>query len=234
MLAILHAIFVEPLSQIYGALLDIPPAALGMGGRIVFFSIALNLLLAPLYYEMDRRSRRTRALKDRVAEDVARMQRHYKGRERYFYIRTVYRQHGYHPISFLAGSADLFVQVVVFFTVYHYLAGLQSLVGESFGPLTDLSKPDHLLLGINVMPFVMTAINVASVFAYVGDRARRAQALALAALFLVLLYNSPAGLVLYWTTNNLFSLARNYLQRWLAHHPVGKLRQQAALLQQQS
>jgi membrane protein insertase Oxa1/YidC/SpoIIIJ len=234
MLAILQAIFIEPLYSIYGALLEFPASALGMGGRIVFFSDVLNLLLAPLYYEMDKRSRRTRALKDRVAQDVARMQRHYKGRERYFYIRAVYRQHGYHPISFLAGSADLFVQVVVFFTVYHYLAGLEALVGASFGPLHDLSKPDHLLGGINLMPFVMTAINIASVFAYVGDRARRTQALALAALFLVLLYNSPAGLVLYWTTNNLFSLARNYLQRGLAAQPPGKLRRQAALLQQQS
>jgi hypothetical protein len=32
-------------------------------------------------------------------------------------------------------------------------------------------------------------------------------------VFLVLLYNSPAGLVLYWTMNNIFSLAKNILQR---------------------
>jgi membrane protein insertase Oxa1/YidC/SpoIIIJ len=234
MLGILHAIFIEPLSIIYGALLDLPAAVLGMGGRIVFFSVALNLMLAPLYFEMDKRSRRTRELQERVGRDVARIQRHYQGRERYFYIRAVYRQHGYHPIAFLAGSADLFVQVVVFFTVYHYLAGLEALVGASFGPLTDLSKPDHLLANINLMPFLMTAINVASVFSRVGDGARRTQALVLAGLFLVLLYNSPSGLVLYWTTNNLFSLLRNYLQRGLARQPRGTLRQQAALLRQQS
>src|SRR5689334_22847590 len=151
MLAILHAIFIEPLYGIYGALLDLPPAWVGMGGRIVFFSVVLNLLLAPLYYEMDKRSRRTRELKDRVARDVVRMQRHYKGRERYFYIRAVYRQHSYHPISFLTGSADLFVQVAVFLTVYHHLAGLDALSGAFFGPLHDLSKPDHLLGGINLM-----------------------------------------------------------------------------------
>ena len=35
------------------------------------------------------------------------------------------------------------------------------------------------------------------------------QLYALAAVFLVLLYNSPAGLVFYWTLNNVFSLCKN-------------------------
>jgi membrane protein insertase Oxa1/YidC/SpoIIIJ len=234
MLAALHGLFVEPLMRIYGLLLDIPPIQVGMGGRIVFFSVLLNLLLAPVYYEMEKRSRLTRALKQRVGEEVARMRRYYKGRERYFYIRAVHRQHGYHPLSHLAGSADLLVQVVVFFTVYQYLSGLDALVGASFGPLTDLSRADGLLGGINLLPFVMTLINIGSVFAYSQDRAHRVQALLLAGLFLVLLYASPAGLVLYWTTNNLFSLARNYLLRRLADRPIGNLRRQAAELRQQS
>ena len=35
----------------------------------------------------------------------------------------------------------------------------------------------------------------------------------MAVIFLALLYNSPAGLVLYWTTNNFFSLGKNILQK---------------------
>jgi membrane protein insertase Oxa1/YidC/SpoIIIJ len=234
MSSLLHGVLVEPLTRIYEIILSLPPEGLGMGWRIVFFSVLLNLLLAPLYYEMDKRSRHTRALKQRVAQDVARMRRHFKGRERYFYVRAVHRQHGYHPLSYLAGSADLLVQVVVFFTVYQYLSGHAAMAGATFGPLRDLSKPDGLLGGINLLPFVMTALNVGAVFAYVEDRARRTQALGLAALFLVLLYNSPAGLVLYWTTNNVFALVRNVLQRVLAGRPPGELRRQLAELQQQA
>jgi membrane protein insertase Oxa1/YidC/SpoIIIJ len=234
MFHILHSMFVEPLFALYGAILDLPTATIGMGGRILFFSIALNLLLAPLYHEMDKRSRRTRDLRERVARDVERLRKYFKGRERYFYIRAVYRQHGYHPISFLAGSADLLVQVVVFFTVYRYLSGLEALAGESFGPLHDLARPDGLLGGINVLPFVMTLINLGAAFVYMADRARRTQALALSALFLVLLYNSPSGLVLYWTMNNLFSLVRNYLQRRFAAQPPGALRRLMSGLGQQA
>jgi membrane protein insertase Oxa1/YidC/SpoIIIJ len=93
--------------------------------------------------------------------------------------------------------------------ITRFLSSLGALKGASFGPIADLGAADGLLGGINLLPIVMTAINAASIFAYSSDRTRRQQALALAALFLALLYASPSGLVLYWTTNNLFSYLRN-------------------------
>jgi hypothetical protein len=61
----------------------------------------------------------------------------------------------------------------------------------------------------------MTLINCASSAIYTKDFSLKdkIQLYGMAALFLVLLYNSPAGLVLYWTLNNVFSLAKNILQR---------------------
>jgi hypothetical protein len=41
----------------------------------------------------------------------------------------------------------------------------------------------------------------------------KVQLYGMALIFLVLLYNSPAGLVLYWTMNNVFSLIKNCLQK---------------------
>jgi hypothetical protein len=57
----------------------------------------------------------------------------------------------------------------------------------------------------------MTLINCASSAIYTKDFSLKdkIQLYGMAALFLVLLYNSPAGLVLYWTLNNVFSLAKN-------------------------
>ena len=97
--------------------------------------------------------------------------------------------------------------------MFRYLANLGALRGVAFGPIVDLSLPDGLLGGLNLLPFLMTAINVASVREYVDDRRKRQQGLGLAVVFLVLLYWSPSGLVLYWTANNLFSYARNVIAR---------------------
>jgi membrane protein insertase Oxa1/YidC/SpoIIIJ len=211
--AVLDGLFLQPLLRLYSLVFENLLGGLAVGPRLIAFSIVLNSILLPVYSQMEARSRRGREIKARVGREVARLKRHFRGRERYFYVRTVYRQHGYHPISELLGSADLFLQILVFATVYRYLSGLSLLAGQSFGPVADLSRPDGLLGGVHLLPLLMTAINAAAVFTYVEEPGRRLQALALAGLFLLLLYGSASGLVLYWTTNNLFSLARNLVVR---------------------
>ena len=62
----------------------------------------------------------------------------------------------------------------------------------------------------NILPIVMTALNGISSLLYTkaSKASERYQLWGLAALFLVLLYNSPAALVLYWTMNNLVALIK--------------------------
>ena len=212
MMELLDILLLQPLMVIYRAIFEYPSMQ-GVGGKIIFFSIVINLALAPLYREMEVRSRGQRDRATRMATDIARIKANFKGRERYFYVRAVHRQYGYHPIQALFTTAELFVQVLVFATVYYFLSHLDALHGAEFGRIEDLGLPDGLLGGINLLPLLMTAINVVSVLYYVDDRNKRLQSMALSLVFLVLLYGSPAGLVLYWTMNNLWSLLRNMLTR---------------------
>jgi membrane protein insertase Oxa1/YidC/SpoIIIJ len=225
MLDALYHLFVGPLMLIYSFVYHLPEGWLGVepGAQLIVFAVLLNLALMPLYAQMEQRSAATRAVRQQVASEVARMKRHFRGRERYFYIRAVYRNYRYHPISELLGSADLLVQILVFVTVFHFLSGLDAVAGQAYGPIADLSRPDGLLGGVNLLPLLMTAINAGSAYYYVDDRNKRLQAWALAAVFLVLLYRSPAALVLYWTTNNLFSLVRNVLSRRLGRERLASL-----------
>jgi membrane protein insertase Oxa1/YidC/SpoIIIJ len=233
MRTLFDAVLFQPLMVIYAFLFGLLPEDAGPGPRLIAFSVAINLILLPIYTEMERGMTRRRAIRERVARDTKRMKQHFRGRERYFYIRAVHRQHGHHPISDLLGSADLFIQILVFATVYRYLSSLPSLVGQSFGPIHDLSRPDGLLFGANVLPLLMTAINAAAAFAYIDDRSKRVQALFLGLLFLVLLYRSASGLVLYWTTNNLFSLIRSVAMRSLRDRRPGWMTQVWAQLERQ-
>jgi hypothetical protein len=61
----------------------------------------------------------------------------------------------------------------------------------------------------------MTLINCAAGAVYTKGLPvkEKVQIYGMALVFLVLLYNSPAGLVLYWTMNNVFSLVKNFLQK---------------------
>jgi membrane protein insertase Oxa1/YidC/SpoIIIJ len=211
----LEHLFVAPLmvlyESVYFALVSLA-GSLGFG--LVLFSLVLNLALLPVYLQMERASRAAVALRAKMDEEVKRMKRHFRGRERYFYVRTVHRQFGYHPISAVLSSGELYLQVLIFATVFQYLSNVPELMGASFMGIPDLSQPDALLFGVNVLPIVMTVANVVSAIFYGSDKKRRRQAFALAGLFLVLLYSSPSGLVLYWACNNIVSLLRNVTARF--------------------
>ena len=85
----------------------------------------------------------------------------------------------------------------------------------SFLGIADLSKPDAMIrlgaFSVNVLPILMTVINLASALVYTHNMTRRdkMQLYGMAAVFLVLLYDAASGLVLYWTCNNIFSLGKN-------------------------
>jgi membrane protein insertase Oxa1/YidC/SpoIIIJ len=110
----------------------------------------------------------------------------------------------------MRSSFGLFLQVPFWIAAYQLLSQYQPLNGVSFLVFEDLGKPDGLLWGFNLLPFIMTALNMAAAFVYTKSlsRTEQIQPLVLASLFLVLLYSSPAGLLLYWTFNSLFSLLR--------------------------
>jgi Na+/H+ antiporter NhaD/arsenite permease-like protein len=68
---------------------------------------------------------------------------------------------------------------------------------------------------VNVLPILMTLINIVSGMIYTRGMPLKSkiQLYGMALIFLVLLYDSPAGLVFYWTLNNLFSLGKNILSK---------------------
>ena len=94
------------------------------------------------------------------------------------------------------------------------MSNLELLNGATLGPIADLGAPDGLLvvggIAINLLPVIMTLVNVISCALYLKGfpMKTKVQLYGMALFFLVFLYNSPAGLVFYWTLNNLFSLGK--------------------------
>jgi YidC/Oxa1 family membrane protein insertase len=185
------------------------------GLAVILLSLIINTLLLPIYSVADKWQKEERLLQSRMKKKLAELRAVFKGDERQMIINTYYRQMGYSPLSALKSSVGLLLQIPFFLAAYQFLSHTPSLIGESFWFLRDLGAPDGLLqlggISLNIMPVVMTAINLLSSLIYTKDLGRREkiQLFGMALLFLVLLYNSPSGLVLYWTMNNLFSLGKN-------------------------
>ena len=189
------------------------------GLAILAMGLTMNFLLLPLYRRADAIQAEERAAEDRLAPWVKHIKKTFKGDERFMMLQTYYRQNGYRPFYALRGLLPLALEIPFFIAAYHFLSHLGQLQGMPFGPVADLGAPDGLLrLGgatLNALPILMTLINFASSAIYTKGYPLKdkAQLYAMALVFLVLLYRSPAGLVLYWTLNNFFSLVKNLFYR---------------------
>lgn len=191
------------------------------GISIIFVSLVVNILVLPLYMRADVLQTDERNKQKQMEPVIKHFRSTFKGDERFLVLSTFYRQNDYQPWYALKSSLSLLLQIPFFTAAYSFLSNLQLLQGESFLFIRDLGKPDStFLIGgfpINLLPIAMTVINLVSSAIYTkgGPIREKVQTVALALIFLILLYNSPAGLVFYWTLNNLFSLGKNIVMKLL-------------------
>ncbi|MEL3901413.1 MAG: YidC/Oxa1 family membrane protein insertase [Treponema phagedenis] len=190
-----------------------------VGFSIILLSIAVNVICLPMYAVAEHWQEKERAMQKRLKPKINDIKAVFEGDERYMILSAYYRQNNYHPVYAVRSMFALLIQIPFFVAAYTLLSSLPVLHGTAFWFLKDLGSPDRLLhiagIDANLLPIVMTLINIAASAVYAKDLAVRekAQLYATAAAFLLLLYNSPAGLVFYWTLNNLFSLVKNIFYR---------------------
>ncbi len=185
------------------------------GISIIFVSLVVNILVLPLYLKSDALQAQERKKQKDMEGWVKHIRKTFKGDERFMILSEYYRQNDYQPYYVLKSSLSLLLQIPFFIAAYSFLSNLQLLHGVSFLMIKDLGLPDGILsvggFSINVLPILMTLINLVSSVIYTkgGPLREKVQTVGMALVFLVLLYQSPSGLVFYWTLNNLFSLFKN-------------------------
>ncbi|MDR1920918.1 MAG: YidC/Oxa1 family membrane protein insertase, partial [Candidatus Adiutrix sp.] len=108
------------------------------------------------------------------------------------------------PLMGFRPSLEVLSQVPFLLAAYYMIEAFAPLRGQSCWLIADLRAPDALIGGLNLLPFLMTALNILAAF-HVKKAARRErlQALVMAAVFLVVLYKGPSALLIYWIAVNL-------------------------------
>lgn len=227
--SILETVFIGPLKLVFEIIFNAAYRFIGHPGMaIIFLSLIMNILVLPLYKRADAMQEKARDDEMRISKGVTHIKKTFSGDERMMILQTYYRQMGHKPTSALNGSVSLLLEIPFFMAAYQFLSHLDILDGVAFGPIADLGSPDALIviggLTINLLPVLMTLINVIASAIYLKGfpMKTKIQLYALAAFFLVFLYNSPACLVFYWTLNNLFSLVKNIFYK--LKHPQAVLR----------
>lgn len=213
---ILYTVILYPLVQIIEISFKVFDKLFSNTGIAVLgVSLTVTLLCLPLYIVAEHWQQVERDTQTKLKPGIERIKKAFKGDEQYMILSTFYKQNHYHPMMALRSSFGLLIQIPFFMAAYSCLSKLPALQGQSFLFIRDMGQPDAIFkigsFPVNILPIAMTIINIIAGAIYTKGFPikEKIQIYGMALIFLVLLYSSPAGLVLYWTMNNVFSLIKN-------------------------
>lgn len=216
MFSAVYQIFITPLVQLteffYSLFFEVTG---NQGIAVIGLSFVVTFFTLPLYMVAEQWQETERNIKKKLKPGVERIKSTFKGDEQYMVLSTFYKENHYHPIYALRSSFSLLIQIPFFIAAYNFLSNLEPLKSYSFLFIKSFGEPDATFhigsFAVNVLPIAMTIINCVAGFIYSKGHpiSEKLQIYGCAAVFLLLLYNSPAGLVVYWTMNNILSLVKN-------------------------
>ena len=216
---LLYSTIISPIEYIIEIIYVLMYKYMGNPAYAIFgVSLTVSFLVLPLYLRADAIQEEESLRQKNMATRISHIKKYFHGDEQYMIISAFYRENNYKPIYALRSTLSLLLQIPFFLAAYHYLSNLDVLNGASFFNISDLGSEDGMIpigKGINLLPILMTVINMTSGFIYTKNKPlkEKIQVYLPAILFLVLLYHSPSGLVIYWTMNNIFSLIKNFVMK---------------------
>ena len=223
MMNLLYQIIIQPVYMLIELLYRFFIEALNYNQvyTIVLISLMVSILCLPLYLRADAISEEEAEFKKKLQPRVDSIKKNFKGDERQFILQTYYRQNNYHPAMALRSSFSLLLQIPFFIAAYYFFSHQNLDNVHIFEIYLNFNEPDGLLsvgnFKINTLPVIMTAINIEAGIIYAKSKSFKdnLNLYIISLVFLVLLYNQPSGLVFYWLFNNIFSLIKNILLKFI-------------------
>jgi YidC/Oxa1 family membrane protein insertase len=202
-------------------------SALGLpyGWAIIAITVIIKVVFWPLTQASTRSMKRMQALqpqmnaiKEKYKDDPVKMNK--KTME---FMKE-------HKVSPLGGCLPMLLQIPVFFGFYRMIQSAIELRGAGFLWVKDLSKPDTLFkipgtdFPFNLLPLIMGVSMLWQARLAPPspgmDPTQAKMMRYMPLMFLVFLYNYSSGLALYWTVQNLLTIAQTKLTKTLPEPAV--------------
>ncbi|MCK4651317.1 membrane protein insertase YidC [Candidatus Babeliales bacterium] len=177
------------------------------GLAIIFLTILLKIPFAPLsiggrrkMLEYQKHQPSINRIRMKYRKDLKRQQEE---------ILRFHKEHNLSPAAPLLGCLPLLIQMPILFALYRVLGGYLDLYQAPFMLwFTDLSSKDPyyilpILMGISM--FWQQKLTP------VADSKQKVMMMFMPIIFTALFASFPAGLVLYWLTNNLLTIGETYI-----------------------
>jgi YidC/Oxa1 family membrane protein insertase len=181
------------------------------GWSIVIMTIIIRAFLFPLNQMSMKSMKRMGELQPKIKEIQAKYKKYGSDNTMKMKmnqeIAELYKKEGVNPAG---GCLPMLVQMPVFFAIWGVLLSLIDLQNAPFiFWITDLSSKDPYY----VLPVLMGATQFISqlITPTTGDKNQKMMMYAMPVVITVMLANAPSGLMVYWTTNNLFQVVQQLI-----------------------
>ncbi|MEJ8835597.1 membrane protein insertase YidC [Ramlibacter sp. AN1133] len=184
-------------------------------GNWGFSIMALVLLIKIAFYWLQAKGYESMAKMKAINPKVMQLRERYKDNPQQMQqeMMRIYREEKVNP---LGGCLPIFIQIPVFIALYWVLLSSVEMRGAPWiGWIHDLAQPDPFF----ILPVVMTLSTLlqTALNPVPPDPMQAKMMWFMPLIFSVMFFFFPAGLVLYWITNNVLSIA----QQWLINVRMG-------------
>ncbi|MBK8036188.1 MAG: YidC/Oxa1 family insertase periplasmic-domain containing protein [Verrucomicrobiaceae bacterium] len=193
------------------------------GVAVILLTIFVRLCIWPIHAKSMRTMKRMGLLAPMMKE----LQEKYKDKpqEQQMEVMKLYRDYGVNP---LGGCLPLLLQFPIFIGLYSMLEYAAELRGHGLWWVKDLSAPDTVaqLAGFNInpLPIIMGITMVAQMKLtpqpQTVDKMQQRIFMFMPLIFLWISYDFASALALYWSTQNLFSIAQTWIMKLYVPDPV--------------
>ncbi|HYF58581.1 MAG TPA: membrane protein insertase YidC [Burkholderiaceae bacterium] len=171
--------------------------------------VLLTLIIKLAFFPLQAASYRSMAKMKKVGPKLQQLRERY-GDDRVKLNQAMMEMYKTEKINPLGGCLPIVVQIPVFIALYYVLFASVELRGAPWlGWIRDLASPDPfyiLPLLMAVSMFAQTKLNPTP-----PDPLQAKMMMWMPLIFSVMFFFFPAGLVLYWLVNNLFSIAQQWV-----------------------
>jgi YidC/Oxa1 family membrane protein insertase len=191
----------------------------GYGWVLVIFGVSVRLLMWPL----NQGAMRTSIKMQRIQPELTEVQRKYKNDQakQQAEILRVYKEHGMSPFSAFSGCLPMLIPMPVFFALFFVFQNTIEFRNVPFLWMHDISLHDPYYILPIVMGLSMLLISWIGMRNSPPNPQAKMMMYMMPAMFVLILFNTAAGLSIYYLTQNVASLP----QQWLIANERAKAKQ---------
>ncbi|NLA11399.1 MAG: YidC/Oxa1 family membrane protein insertase [Firmicutes bacterium] len=190
------------------------------GAAIVIFSVLFKVITFPLNQKQLQSSKRMQELNP----EIKRLQEKYKhDKEKQNAKMMEFMQKN--KVNPMAGCLPMLVQLPILYGIFRLLRDTESFLGESINTFLipslsfiDLSLAPSAFQGDMIQQVIFYALPILSgltTFLYqkiaITDPSQKMMLYMMPIMFVVISFGFPAGLIIYWITNNLLTMGQHQL-----------------------